>query len=251
MLGLAVATMRANRSLLTLSAHLIIGAVLLFGAAGITTNIMPLGAGYIPVSLAIYGVLVALLLATPGAATPHRFGAANRITLLRAILVCLLGGVIVNTDHTATLAWLIVATALVAEILDGVDGWVARAQGQSTAFGARFDVETDSLFILLLTILVWRFDKTGAWILAIGLMRYAYLFAALFVSALRRPLPPSKRRQQICVAQVIALTICLTPLVTPLVAGVIGLAALIVLSWSFALDIAWQLRAFPTVQGET
>ncbi|MHA1564530.1 MAG: CDP-alcohol phosphatidyltransferase family protein [Alphaproteobacteria bacterium] len=246
-----LAAMRANRSYLTLVTHLVIGAVLLLGAAHITSTAMPLGTAYVPVSLAIYGVLLALLLTTAGAGAPHHFGTANRVTLLRAILVCLVGGVIVSADHTQAIAWVTVATALVAEFLDGVDGWVARRRGQSSAFGARFDVETDALFILLLTILIWRFDKAGAWILAIGLMRYAYLFAALFVTALRQPLPPSKRRQTICVVQAITLTVCLAPLVTPLLTGVIAAAALIVLTWSFAVDIAWQLRALPTLQGET
>ena len=247
----APAAMQANRSYLTLVAHFIIGAVLLLGAANVTGTMIPLGTAYIPVSLGLYAFLLALLLIAAGHTAPYHFGAANRVTLLRAILVCLVGGVIVRTDHTATIAWLTVATAVVAEILDGVDGWVARRQGQSSAFGARFDVETDALFILLLAVLIWRFDKAGAWVLAIGLMRYAYMFAALFVTPLRQPLPPSKRRQLICVVQAIALTFCLMPLVTPLAAGFIAAAALIALTWSFAIDIAWQLGATPPLRGES
>ena len=36
-------------------------------------------------------------------------------------------------------------------ILDGVDGRVARARGEVSAFGARFDMETDALLLLCLS----------------------------------------------------------------------------------------------------
>ncbi len=245
----ALTAVRANRPILTLVTHLAGGGLLLAAIANATGAMLPLPSGYLPLSLGLYGILLALLLTAAGTAPPYHFGTANRITLLRAILVCLIGGVVIQTSHTTTIIWLTVATAAVAEILDGLDGWAARRKGLSSAFGARFDVETDSLFILLLAVLIWRFEKTGAWILVIGMMRYGFLLAGLFLAALRRPLPPSKRRQSICVAQAVLLTVCLTPLVTPAMAGFIAAAALAVLTWSFAVDIVWLLRATPA-EGE-
>ena len=63
------------------------------------------------------------------------------------------------------MAWSIVAIAIVAVVLDGVDGWVARRTGTASAFGMRFDMETDAALILVLAILAWRYGKAGPWIL--------------------------------------------------------------------------------------
>ena len=38
----------------------------------------------------------------------------------------------------------------------------------ASAFGARFDMETDALLLLVLAALAWQFDKAGAWVLASG-----------------------------------------------------------------------------------
>ena len=63
--------------------------------------------------------------------------------------------------------------------LNGADGWVARRTRTASAFGARFDMETDALLILVLSALVWRMEKAGAWVIASGLMRYAFVAAAI------------------------------------------------------------------------
>ena len=41
----------------------------------------------------------------------------------------------------------------------------------TSGYGARFDMETDAAFILVLSILVWQHGKAGAWVLLCGLMR--------------------------------------------------------------------------------
>ena len=42
------------------------------------------------------------------------------------------------------------------------------------------------------------FATSNAWVLACGLMRYAFVAAGLLAPPLRRPLPPSRRRQAVC-----------------------------------------------------
>ncbi len=97
-----------------------------------------------------------------------------------------------------------VVIASVAAALDGVDGWIARRTRTASAFGARFDMETDALLILVLSALVWRSGKAGAWVLASGLMRYAFVAAATIWPWMQEPLEPSRRRQAVCVVQVVA-----------------------------------------------
>ena len=59
--------------------------------------------------------------------------------------------------------------------LDGVDGRVARARGEATAFGARFDMETDAAMLAVLSVAVAALGIAGWWVLAIGAMRYGYV----------------------------------------------------------------------------
>ena len=73
---------------------------------------------------------------------------------------------------------------------DAADGALARRQGLASAFGARFDMETDAAFTLVLSALVWQAGQAGAWVLASGLMRYAFVGAAIALPWLAGPLPP-------------------------------------------------------------
>lgn len=183
-------------------------------------------------------VLPVLIYLLPGHHPHRRFGNANRVTMVRsACAALLLGYVGPHTD--ASLAWWVVAVAAVAASLDAVDGRLARRQGTASAFGARFDMEADAALVLILSVLVWQFEKAGIWILAAGLMRYAFLLSGLFLPWMRRRVRPSVRRQAVCVAQVVVLIVCLAPPVplswsTPLAA--LGLA---VLAWSFLVDVRW------------
>ena len=170
-----------------------------------------------------------------------RFGTANRVTLARAIAACLLGGFAIAGGPLREdgASWGLVAIATTIALLDYADGWIARHAGEATRFGARFDMETDALFIIVLAILVWRLDQTGAWILAAGGMRYGFVAAAFVWPRLGASLPPSRRRKAVCAAQMAALIICLAPIVTPVGATIIGAASVSVLAWSFAIDILW------------
>ena len=97
--------------------------------------------------------------------------------------------------------------------LDGVDGALARGRGEASEFGARFDMETDALLILVLAALVWQHDKAGAWILLAGLLRYLFVAASYVLPWLGAALPPSRRRQTVCVVQIVSLIGALAPLV--------------------------------------
>ncbi len=170
-----------------------------------------------------------------------RFGAANQITTARAVLVALIVSAI-GEPRTAAVAASAAAASVFVTLLDGVDGWLARRHGIASDFGARFDMETDALLILALSILAWRFDKAGAWIVLAGLMRYALVAAGAAWNWLRAPLPRSRRRQAICVAQVVGLTAVLVPAVTPPSATAIAAVSLAALVYSFSVDAVWLWR---------
>jgi phosphatidylglycerophosphate synthase len=165
-------------------------------------------------------------------------GPANVITAARAVLVA--GVAAAGFLATAPgVAGPLVAVGTVAALLDLADGWVARRTGTTTAFGARFDMEVDAALILVLSALVWRFGVTGPWVLASGLMRYLFVAAAGPWPWLAAPLPPSRRRQTVCVVQIVTLLVALAPIVPRPVAVASAAAGLAVLAWSFAVDVAW------------
>jgi phosphatidylglycerophosphate synthase len=178
------------------------------------------------------------------ATIPQPFGAANWVTAARAIYaLCLLGysSWVLAAGHAPgpTMRWFWVVGALGALALDGVDGRLARSLGQASAFGARFDLETDAATVLGLSFLVWLCDQAGPWVLAIGLMRYIFVAGSWVFPALAAPLPPKKRRQAICVVQVAALILAVVPGMPPDMASLLCSGALAVLVYSFAVDVAW------------
>jgi phosphatidylglycerophosphate synthase len=172
---------------------------------------------------------------------PGSFGAANCVTFVRAALITPLFGLL-GEAPTPALAWLAIAIAIVVLVLDGVDGGLARLAGETTRFGARFDMETDALLILMLSALCFQFGKAGMWILGAGLLRYAFVAAGWIWPWMQGALPESRRRQTVCVVQIVALLVCLSPLFAwpwSATAGALGLG---VLAWSFLVDVRWLAR---------
>jgi phosphatidylglycerophosphate synthase len=170
-----------------------------------------------------------------------RFGLANTVTTFRASLASL---VLAATAEPAVqeLAMGAALTSLAAAAFDGADGWAARRSGMSSAFGARFDMEVDALLVLALSLLAWRSGRAGAWIVAAGTMRYLFVAAGWMWSWLKQPLPPSRRRQAVCVLQVVGMGTALVPGLPPMAAWMLLASALLILSYSFSVDIAWLWR---------
>jgi phosphatidylglycerophosphate synthase len=129
--------------------------------------------------------------------------------------------------------------AFVATALDGVDGWLARRSRMASTFGARFDMEIDAVLVMALATLGWQHEKAGWWILFAGLLRYLFVSAGWVWPWLRRPLPPSRRRQAICVVQVVGLGIVIVPAIMPPLSTTVAAAALTMLSYSFLVDVVW------------
>jgi phosphatidylglycerophosphate synthase len=137
----------------------------------------------------------------------------------------------------------LVGLAAAALALDAVDGAVARRTGTASPLGARFDMECDAFLILALS--AQASTILGAWVLAIGGMRYGYAAAGLAAHWLRGPVPPSRARKAVAAAQGVALTaVCADVLPRPVSAAAAG-AALAALCWSFGRDIAHQWRQRP------
>jgi phosphatidylglycerophosphate synthase len=168
-------------------------------------------------------------------------GWANRVTLARAVLVALVAGALAaNAFVEAIWQWLTIA--VIALLLDGVDGWIARRTKSHSLFGARFDMELDALLILLLCAGLLRLESLGLWVLLIGGMRYLFVAASWQFPWLSKPLFESFRRKAVCVWQVVALLLALTPFTSHLIASLLAISALVSLTYSFGFDAWWLYR---------
>jgi len=210
----------------------------------------------------VYGTVAVLVLkGVAGPDGPSRFGSANAVTLLRAGIAALVTGLALEALATGDgllaspremgdlWAWALPAGALLALILDGIDGWLARRRQIASAFGARFDIEADALMVLGLSLAAFASGRAGPWVLTAGALRYVFLVSGALWPPLAAPLPPSFRRKAICVAIGVALVIGLVPAVPVAAAGVLAGAGVLAVVYSFAVDAVWLIRRQGT--GET
>lgn len=191
--------------------------------------------------LAGYAVLaMVIVLSRAGGAA---LGWANRVTFYRALAVVVLAALLVAPDVIRGGQWGWTGLALLVLLLDGLDGYLARRLGLCSDFGARFDMEVDAALILTLCVGVWSLGIAGAWVLALGLMRYGFVLAGWACPRLSRPLPESFRRKTICVWQIASLVIVLLPVTPSWLASWVLALALVLLAYSFTVDLAWLYRA--------
>lgn len=186
---------------------------------------------------ALFASVMALVAGTIASSHPFaRFGPANQLTTTRAVLAALVAGLVFEPAAPLA-AWCVVALTTIAAVLDGLDGWLARRTRLASAFGARFDMETDALLILLLSILAWRYDKAGVWVLGCGLMRYGFVAAGWVLPWMTGPLTPTFRGKAVAVLQLVGLAAALAPAVPSPTSDAVAAITLAALAWSFAVDV--------------
>ncbi|MEO1704637.1 MAG: CDP-alcohol phosphatidyltransferase family protein [Pseudomonadota bacterium] len=196
-----------------------------------------------PVGAALAGVV--FLIGSGAAALglalsyPHgRLGLCNGITVARLALTASLAGLLAG-DGTLpeAMMWLAFGIAVFSLALDGVDGWAARRSGLTSDFGARFDMEVDAAFALLLSVLAYHTGQAGLWVLILGVPRYLWVMAGWLWPWLAGPLDDRFSRKVVCVFQIGTLTAFLAPIVPAAVLTVAAVCASAALLWSFQRDI--------------
>jgi phosphatidylglycerophosphate synthase len=205
---------------------------------------LALGPLYTVKGAAVFGSMMAIAFGLVGDHHPYlEFGPANHVTMVRAILVALIASLIGEPAIPGAAA-AATALAVLMTVLDGVDGWLARRSGMTSAFGARFDVETDSLLVMAMSILVWQHGKAGAWVLLGGMMRYAFVLAGFWLPWITRPLRPTRRGKTVAVSNMVGVSVALAPIVPPPFSTMAVGATLIALTWSFAVDVRrlWRME---------
>ena len=230
-------------SLILTGIDLAAGLLPLLLVAVMTWWLLDLPTNYLVKTITLYSLMAVLILRYLPVVLPNLgLGTANRVTLIRATFVLPITVLVLQPEvlRDADYWWIILLSA-VAMIMDGVDGLISRRTGTSTAFGASFDMELDALLMLTLALLVWRSGQTGPWVILTGALRYLFVAASGVWPILQAQLPQSQRRKTICVVQEIALLICLWPTLPPTMPSLVAAGALVLLIYSFAVDIRWLL----------
>jgi len=164
------------------------------------------------------------------------------VTLSRAGLLVLVAVLVLLRPlvDAGPWGWAVLGVAVPMLVLDAVDGAVAR-RTVVTDRGARWDMETDAATVLVLSFAAA--PVVGVWVLAAGLMRYAFVLAGAVLPALRGPLRASQTRRVVAAVQGPALLLAVAPGL-PVAAAVVGCAlALGALTFSFGRDVQALLRA--------
>lgn len=167
-------------------------------------------------------------------------GPADRVTLVRAVLAGGVTALVADSFVRPAQIGVLVGITVVALVLDGVDGFVARRTGTASPLGARFDMEVDAYLILVLSVFVA--GTAGAWVLAIGAARYAFVAAGWLLPWLRGALPARYWRKVVAAVQGIVLAVAASGLLTGVATRVALVVALALLAESFGRDVRWQWR---------
>jgi phosphatidylglycerophosphate synthase len=165
-----------------------------------------------------------------------QFGPANTVTAVRSTLVGIITGIVAASFVTPISVVILIALAIPALLLDAVDGWVARRTNSASELGARFDMEVDAFLLLVLSVYVSQ--TLGVWVMAIGLMRYAFVAGAWIFPWLGRQLPFRYWRKVVTAVQGIALTIAAAGLFPALDVLFVAIALALLLE-SFGRDVVW------------
>ncbi|HEY7075795.1 MAG TPA: CDP-alcohol phosphatidyltransferase family protein, partial [Solirubrobacteraceae bacterium] len=216
-----------------LAAAGLLAQVLLLAVLGVAAG--PGAAGWIA------GVVCALVMAAVLARGRWELvGPASWVTLARATLTVGVAALVADSFAHDIPVGLLVTLAAVALVLDLVDGWVARRTGTETALGARFDGEVDALLILALSVYVA--PRYGAWVLAIGLARYLFLFGEWRLPWMRAPLPPRRWRRVVAATQGVVLAVAAAGVLPRTLTQVLLGAALALLAVSMGECVWWLSR---------
>ena len=168
------------------------------------------------------------------------FGWANTATALRSTLVGVVTGIVATSFTDPISVALLVGLSAPALALDAVDGWLARRTASASELGARFDLEVDAFLLLVLSVYVAQ--ELGWWVLAIGMLRYAFVVAGWVLPWMRRTLPPRYWRKVVTAVAGIALVVAASAVLPTWGSVLVMLVALALLLESFGRDVIWLIR---------
>ncbi len=168
-----------------------------------------------------------------------RFGWGNRLTLLRGLLISLVGGFLLSPWPAGWVGWLPAVLYTAADAADYLDGYAARITNHATQLGTRLDMTFDSLGMVVVTLLAAWYGQLPWWYLPVGLARYLFMFG-LWLRQKQQwpisPLPHSWHRRIFAGFQMGFMSVALWPIVPATTATIAGTLFALATAASFLRD---------------
>lgn len=144
--------------------------------------------------------------------------------------------------------WYLVAALLLVEVTDFFDGYLAR-RSRSGGFGVTWDMESDAIYALSLTLMLRHLHEGAGFVLAIGLMRYVYVLlwredGTLPGVTVERPRIQRLFSKTTTAVLVTALIVVMAPIVGATLQTITLGVVLAMQLFSFGWDMALQIRAW-------
>lgn len=170
-----------------------------------------------------------------------RLGMANRITLLRGLLIGETAGFLAILPVQASAGLLYVPALLytLAAALDGLDGVVARRQQQTTRLGTELDTALDAFGLVIAPLFAVFTGKLPAVYLLVSVAYYLFQWGIRWRQQRGLPvygLPPSQVRRYLAGAQMVLVALALWPPLPGAVTQWFGIALMIPLLLGFCRD---------------
>lgn len=171
----------------------------------------------------------------------NRLGMANRITLVRGLLIGATAGFLAMLPLQAHAGWLYVPAVFytVAAALDGLDGFVARRQQQTTRLGTELDTALDAFGLLIAPLVAVFTGKLPVIYLLVSVAYYLFQWGILWRRQRGRSvyaLPPSQVRRYLAGAQMVLVALALWPPLPGAFTQWLGIALMIPLLIGFCRD---------------
>jgi CDP-diacylglycerol--glycerol-3-phosphate 3-phosphatidyltransferase len=147
-----------------------------------------------------------------------QLGYANWTTLIRGWFMAATGGFIGSPWPMGWLGWLPAFFYMLAVMLDGIDGYLARVTGQTTKLGETLDISLDAWGALLVIGLGVWYGQLPLWYLLLGFSRQLFMAGQRWLTQRGRPvyeMTPSMERRAAAAAQMGFLSLMLWPIFAP------------------------------------
>jgi CDP-diacylglycerol---glycerol-3-phosphate 3-phosphatidyltransferase len=168
-----------------------------------------------------------------------QLGWANRLTLLRGMLIAATAGFLFQPPATALLVWLPALCYGLAAVLDRIDGLVARRSGQTSRLGSELDTVFDALGLVVAPLLAAAYGKVHWTYLLVSAAYYLFVGGCWW----RRrhglplyPLQPNNMRRTLAGFQMGFVALALWPWLPAALTRLAGVAFMLPLLAGFVLD---------------
>lgn len=165
------------------------------------------------------------------------FGAANTVTALRTAGLAAMPAMAGSPEGLVGLGGGVL-------LADGADGWLARRRNRSSIFGAFFDKEADSLFLLVLCAAAVAEGCVPVWVIGAGLLRYAFVLLVFVLNLSEKTEERSHLARYIYTAMVV--TLLLSFLLDPAWGRPLVALAALALVGSFGRSLWQMIASLPT-----